>query len=1313
MISVKDLIEDRNTSDPSLVNVCGRLHTVVTSTTSTTDDYSQRGTLLLVDILTGQDAILCQVDRTYHDLQNTLISIPHWNFVDLGNGQRYLQFTMDSVSRLGSPVGTILMEKSLAVQATLQLLNSSSSTFDFSFVSPEQLATVYAGGDDRQRQTVVGRLSAKSTLYNKPGSEACFFIELEDVAKPDSTTLTYSAPAFQWTVPVMFKGDCFIKYYGELLVGRYYVFTHLQTATLTTSSTTRHEKRKQTKRSVLKFHSTRSSFLELTEHQCQQLLLEYNHSDFKTVSFDLDTSRSTSSITTAPIVPLATLDAKKVQLETYTGVVTRVINPLFGIYELDQRILLCLFHYLGYSENCPFSVGTRLTISHAHVLTLDSLSDVSPLLDLDWKAPRIIQLKDDDDSAGQRQHQISSRYILVACMRSDVRIDRFMDTNNNTNNNNCDMMDSDNNAKNQRHFNHLVYTHCMSRHLNFTALVRQLELFASINMKFKDFGGAENGDTNMAPSLIWIGKKLVEMVFSTTGNRSTHGQGDLYGDFFQHDFSCLAVNESTNLARKVILDSCPTLDQLISIMLGNNKVDAEPLSYKLQHAPLIEIPPSFITSHSDVTRYCYDATTKNTDWVIGLVDSLPDGRMYFMDDTCRILLLVDNNTGSRHTSVGATNSSAKKVSLGHMYMIKRFHLVVEKLTFSRNGRPLEQRYMMCDSHDMIYLAPFTPSAACVTTLSAYIPTRREDLMRLSYFVLVDDATMDLDLTIYNIMEMIPTTMVKDENGTVGFEKWIRVIRYNVKSRSNLQHSTITEDDTPLLATLVFTSKMNSLSYLGDLKQGSWFGLTSMDRSDQFDTSYAEADLNEDATFFVDRNKHQIYSITPRFGPLDQNNYSHHDHQGNIVHIDAVLIRPPRRPSPANLQRWKLIPPVLSVANAIQEHKKQPSPSRQQQQKRQDGKGGDKRITEIFNIHGTVLFKGFTNDTLESFGTESGDSNENNDMMLFERLGIGLGRRGPKVFLRLQQVDGLETTDIYIGGDMHHLMYPLGVIPGNRITIFRVERRKAASSQKVYFTACPYTYIQPYPQLSATLFDDLLYSKNNIKVPALDLSSLLPSEQNDHDEKGGIGNTVFKVTITIRSILKLELQWICTTCGKEWYREKCYGNCDKDSGRVFRAEAKVQVSDGTADVVAMIDGEALVFRLLMLLPSQEQALKQAVLQHGRLAAGKWLGKEDGGNNGPKPDMTGASLRNGMTLDDLCKRARKYGRFDLYGKRYYQQFAESTFAESQMDQLGLRSLSLKGQRRPMETLAYLFVKVKVEALEFVEPQQQAWKLIKQLS
>lgn len=435
MISVKELIEGRKANNhlPSL-HVCGRLYTV----TSYTTDYGQRGSLLLFDILTGQDSILCQVDRTYHDLQDALISIPHWTFIESGNGARYLQFTMDSVRRLGSSVGTLLEEKTLATQAALQLLEDSTYT-KFSCIHPRQLATVVTSDIENGRQAVpvAGRLSAKSILYLRHGSEACFIIEIKDVAKLYSSTSTssFSAQPFRWTVPVVFKGDCFIKYYSELQVGRHYVFSQLQTTIMTTSAT-QQQQRKMTKRSVLKFHPTVSSFLELNRQQCERLLAKYNKGDSQTTSFDMD---SPLDITTAPIESVAKLDTKETNLKTYTGVVTRVVDPLFGVYELDQRILLCLFHYLGYSEICPFRVGTRLTISHCHVLSLDTPSrvKVSPLLDLDWKAPRMTHLSegdlsDDDQDDGLGQHrqqrqQKSSRYILVACMRSDVRIDRFMD----------------------------------------------------------------------------------------------------------------------------------------------------------------------------------------------------------------------------------------------------------------------------------------------------------------------------------------------------------------------------------------------------------------------------------------------------------------------------------------------------------------------------------------------------------------------------------------------------------------------------------------------------------------------------------------------------------------------------------------------------------------------------------------------------------------------------------------------------------------------------------------------------------------------
>ncbi|ORZ14066.1 hypothetical protein BCR42DRAFT_492708 [Absidia repens] len=1390
MISVKDLIEGRKNDTHSSLQLCGRLQTI-----TSTNDQHQRGSILLADILTG-DAIPCQVDRMYHDLQGTLISIPRWTFIVLGSGLRYLQITIDSAKRFGSSKA-LWDEHALSVRTFLELLKGSSSS-DFTCLHPRQLATTFPGDLQHERVTLAGVLCAKSIMYVKQGSEACYFAELKDIYKLHSSTTTssFTARSYQWTVPVVFKGDYLINYYMELQVGRHYLFSNLQTTTMTTLTPRlgkdQQQQRRRTKRSVLNFQPLASSFLELPKQQCEYLLSTYNPTDADNTSFDVDmphpaaavaatTAADTSETSTTTIMPLSTLDSGQSNLHHYTGVVTRVIDPLFGIYELDEQLLLCLFHYIGYSENCPYRIGTKLMVTHVHVLSLDSLSKISPILDMDWNAPRMTPglfdtNSDDDDIETNKKEEKSARYILVACMRSDVCIKQFMDDDvgdiGKVTTDANDGLDAD---LDERHSKDLIYSHCVGRHLTFAAMVRQLELFASIKIKFTNLltsrGGGKMATSSSHDSVspvVWLGKQLIEVVFSTTGNRSAHGHGDLYGDFFQHGQSCLAVNEATNTTGNVTLDACPTLQQLISRILNNvdgnspmeeNKEDA--LSYKLDHVPLIEMPPSFVTSHAGATRYCYDAKTKDTAWVVGLVDALPDGQVYFIDDTYRIKLLV-TTVDDLHQAPSARWKNTGRLRLGHVYIIKRFHLVVEHLTLSGIASTLEQQYMMCDYQDIKLLGSFSsPSvtAASTTTLLVPFPTKKEDLLRLSHFNMthgdIGGNTSSLDIAIYVVLEIMPTVMKKENNnddendhhGTVGLEKWVRVIRYGLGTTAD-----------PLMAILVFTSHAGGLSYAGHLQVGTWFGLTLMDEEvDQMsppephhgDTKKKKTDVVDSSPnvpiFLVDRTKHQFYPMIyqhrhhPRFGHQQQHmqqqqeeenvTFGTKDNDVVMISLYPVFGAKSRGPSPVNWQVWESLAPPLTIADAIKTTSSSLLKKKRAHDQIDDGDGGggstnDKKETGMTTLYGTVLFKGFI---VDDMGTNYSDEDTTMQMELFQRLGVGLGRRGLKVLLRLQQVDGLETTDVYLGGDLHHVLYSVGVIPGNKVTLFRVDRKRSVNSQKVYFVAGPYTYMESYPQVGTTLFDDLLDLGNRAVVRSLVLNDLVPSGQDDGFTDGGDGKDhIFKAAVSIRRIEKLKLQWVCTLCGTEWYQNRCYGNCGEDGRRVFRAEAKVQVTDGTTIVLAMIDGEALVFRLLMLLPSQEDTLKQAALDHGALECGFWVDGQQQ-NEDELDNMADAALRNGMTLSDLGIRIKLHGQFYIYGKQYNNnqyRFTAATNDEDalhsrsvqqqpRMDELELRPRVTEDQELRLQTLTYPSVRVKVETLELLDPQQQAWNLIERLS
>ncbi|KAI8093626.1 CST, telomere maintenance, complex subunit CTC1-domain-containing protein [Halteromyces radiatus] len=1063
---------------------------------------------------------------------------------------------------------------------------------------------------------------------------------------------------------------------------------------------------------------------------------------------DVDTTTTTTT-TTTHLTTLSTMDTASSNLIDYIGIVTRVIDHFFGIYELNNQVILCLFHHIGVTETCPYLVGTRLVISHVHRLAIVSNVDKSLLLDMQWKIPKV-DLDDENNKDGSTR--LSARCVLVACMRSDVRIDRFIDDDSNNivhldhyidttmDDESKDTTLSDNPDELSASslfgatLRRMIYAHCIGRHLNFPAMIRQLELFASIQIKFANLLNLKNqsGSDDDGVSLqMWVGKQLIETVFSTTGNRSTHQQGDLYGDFFQHGQSCLAVDEVTNGSSKVVLDECPSLQQLVSTILDN---DIDDMGYKLNISPLIEVPPSFITSHPGVTRYYYDAKTKDIAWVIGVVDCLPDGELYFMDDTYKIKLLL-TGTG-RHDQASTRLSTMSNVILGNIYLIKRFQLVVERISFTGMSTTLEHKYMMCNYQDMKQIAaiPHSLPVSVInnTRLCLSQPINDKDKIRLaSFFVEKGGGILELGITIHYVMEMQPTTMKIWPDGTIGLERWIRTIQFELKQDAYGQQG----NDKPLVTTLVFTSRLDSLSYVSQLEIGSLFGLTTMEVispstvSNDMTATEVESTEAKEPTYFVDSAVHRFYPIDFLYHQQQQRQQRQQQqkqyYQQHILHIRPVLIDSEMTNdhvgNASNGSIWKkALIPILDIADAIRPME---TSDEQQQQEEEDDISKDTRTAKKYdgsgNIHGIVLFKGFLTDDTSISSDASNDrlGEDSMDIQLAERLGIGLGRRGLKYFLRLRQVDGLETTDVYIGGKgIHQVQYTIGVIPGNLVTLYNVDRRQAISSGKVYYAGTRRTYIQAHAQIDPIRYKELFAITNTMGYPTRSLCKLLPcdNKKNDIGADEGQVNGIFKAVVTIRRILKVQLQWVCTECNSAVSQEKCSKGCNNNSRYLFKAEAKVEVSDGTADATAMIDGEALVFRLLMLLPSQQEALKKAAMNHGTLSSGLWI---HGFKTGKQPlDITSIALKNGMTLDDICTRARRYGRYCLYGRQYYHPKYRTTttdddMASSSLKALQLRMITLSHQDESV-TLAFPYTRIKVEAIEHVATEQHAWHLLDQL-
>ncbi|CAO3623372.1 unnamed protein product [Cunninghamella echinulata] len=1387
MISVNDIISG-NSNLLTLQSIYGRLHIVNNASKSFLKEY-QRGTILLFDIYNTEVKIICQVDRIYHDLQDNIIEIPYWTLVTLKH-HSYLEFSIEPVKRLSNSTLTIQEEKNITTKNLLKILKKQqqhalSSPVYFCLV-PRQLRQLKVS-INQPSLNLLGYISAKSILYDKPSSEVVFFIELIDAIKPSNSTTTPSSSSSSssttttsfssslsnndiWSIPIVFKGEQLMKYYGELQVGCFYIFNNL-TPTTITSSIASHSYHRHFKRHILKYNVYQSSFIELSKKKYQSFYLSYH-------------SATTTTVTAAAELPLLNnyLHLTRYDLNNsnnnnnltkYEGFVTRIIDPLFGIYELNNEIVLCLFYYLGYSEKQPYHTGTYLVIHHAHMVALTATTGNSLLLDQLWKAPFV-----------KRDPHEPIRIALVACMRSNIKIDiinnngrkKKNNTNHNYNTSTIINMDEysgmlfysekNNNGLDPTSFSHLIYKrliyyHCLHHCHDFFTLLKHLELYASLQTKFPFLFEQQHYDSNNNDhnhTLIHIGQYIIRSFFSQLDLQKQHfyHHGDIYGDFFQHGQTCLAMNTVLSMddatTSIISLVTFPTLKQVI-ISILNGSLDNDVCCKLKDIASPNRLSLYLASSCVNVTRYSYDTTATNSSnnnisWIIGIIDALPDGRLYFKDDTYRILLIINNNNNKNDNNNNNNSSNGDKdyndlsyeemiikLRLGHIYYINHFHLVVEDFSYSKSTYTtnkmedkeiqLEYKYIMCNWEDIRYVAPMnsasTPASAPSTinnekikshyTLS--IPLLDEDtILRLCHFMITDENIINQDIALYYIVDIMPTSARNDQQGVLHLEQWVRAIRYNVTQVNN-RHI----DWDPMMVTLVFSSQFHSLSYTYAFKIGTWFGLSHVHQLDPFIISpqaypkIRNIRHQQHPTYFVDNDQYQFFSVIQQ--TKDQylqftSSSSSSSLSTTIVLLSSVFKSTSNIPSTLSLDIWKENLPILTIPQFMASHEEL-THQLQHQQEQQFNKN------QLVNVRGMILFKAFIDND-----NDDNDTNKlNNDIQLFQKLNIGFGKHGRQLFIRLRQPDGLQTLDIYMEHEDDQIIHTAGIIPGNIITLFKIKKETSIQNKNIYGKMGCYSFIQVEPQLNSTVLENAINTFTD-NIPMISLISLHGSSPST-TITAIAADDVFKINVMVRMILKLQLQWICKNCGTVISGEKCYNRC-QHSGFLFRAEANIIISDGTSDAHAYINGEDLVFKLLMLLPNQENIVKLASLKHGTLSFGKYV--DDNNKNNTDYDFSFSSSSshhdrgNGIsTLESLCKRVKRQGHYTMYGKRVFKSSSTNKKKEKRnnnqtnsiIKELGLRTVNIIDQDHTIQTLAFNHIKIKIMALESNEPCQLAWSLI----
>ncbi|CEP15160.1 hypothetical protein [Parasitella parasitica] len=1188
-VSINDL-KNYKTGTTSYI-VEATLMGVLTIVTREDDEYP-RGTILLLDLVT-QDPVACLVDRMLPKALDTTVYIKKWNYINLNEGcdSCYVEFRLEDVYAAEDSTKCFLLDQLGTDHTILQQYLKRK----MAYYNPGDLFSPVS------KVNMAGVVYAISTLYANPNSPAMFFLQVirNDNNTADATTKLKA-------VNLIFSGDNMIKYYHYFQIGSAFVFHNLDVKIINSGY--------RNSTCALSFNS-RST--------CQAIKL----SQFETVY-----QQPITNITTDNQLTLTTVHKHK----TYTGRITRVVDSMFGIYELDNAIIVSLFHLFSYSADMPFRIDTQLRLHHFHAVIINPEDgETSYLLQNVWQA-----------------NKIEEGYMaLASCIQSHVEILDFP--------NHCHNITETTNSFYMPHHTDIgskikeyTYTDIISRKSTFTQLLRQLEIYAALAAKFID--------TNIVQdfSVFQRAYKTVrDQVFATTQTRPMQA-GNLVNDFVMHDAVCLLVGKENF---HVVIDSYPSLNK-IQHKLQDNLKD--------YHLDLAGGNTMFEKENVLTQRAEYDQTAEYC--VLGMLQVSKDGRLFLVDNESQVLFVLAAASGSKYRKAG------------QIYLIRRLQLYREGLSYVENetGELIRRKnlyitYFVCQDKDMLLLHGDYDNNVTFQ-MPAFAKTNNKELEKLSLHKMPPGFGNMPTQHQYMVVRVVARDPV---NIPISKRAVQLVCRARVKTYEIEGLGCAAGSEGFIKATgtkecnLLLTSRKKTLPLHYDFQVGSYWVIYGLDKSG---SQIANLPDNPILTFSIDLDKHTIYPVS-----------------FNSSSSDAIQLRP------VYSEEVTMPNPLLAVHDVSQLTDVESLPA---------GLGGH-TIPSNFSedtvcVQGLIIIKRFSEGYPTSIRSSSCAEK------LFNLKGIGTGKANRKLFVQLRQPDSLDTISIYM--DVQNVHYPLGMVIGATVTFYNlIRKKKTSSSEDFYFLADSTTHVC----VNNTMPSPSMISMNPAFVRTRLISSFLDPVLGRQDQTS---RQIFKLYCYVNSIINLTLKWECRDCGSIVRKNDCYGMCEGAS-RIFTAQSFVQISDGTANANAAIDGERLVFRLLQLSLNQIDALKNLVLDYGQLSYGGWgvtqvttMDDEEARSK----HNTEKSQRNalyGFTLEELCRNAKRAGQFFLYAQveskqnKKRQRDEEELEAKNLIQMLDLRKFKLSDNGRLLKTAEFSKLKLKAVDIVFTDPRLVAYEML----
>ncbi|ORZ03199.1 hypothetical protein BCR43DRAFT_559952 [Syncephalastrum racemosum] len=860
---------------------------------------------------------------------------------------------------------------------------------------------------------------------------------------------------------------------------------------------------------------------------------------------------------------------------SYTGIVTRILDPYMGFYILDDQFLLCLTYCMQYKDNEPLRLETRVRVHNPHFVTVTS-PRVSHLLDRHWQVPR-----------EKKEHSV-----LFACGQSHIEYLSFP----------VSIHQTPDGPRNSHLY--AVYKSALQELHPGPTLLRRLELAAALKVKLSDFlRGAirptyvDDGDaaifTTRESQLVLMLEKSIHTKASVPLRRS-----EVKNSFRLHDdTTCPAV--ASTYRDTIQFDEFPSLSELTCLPVKQISQSREFLVGL--HMNLVNVDMHIQEVSKEVGLVHCAA--------VGVVDLDRNGELFFGDDTRQWRLLID-----------ADESYPFRPETGAVYLIKQFWIVEEDLGYERSGGnvDLKVHYIVCRPNDLEHIYQYR-----VPEESIQLPTS-PNRWRLQGFS--SDQPGEKGLALLYVLDISHKHLHATHAGHLTLAVDIKAVLYPVLS----EDARLPPMQEPLRAVIQISSENGGLAHLPHMAAGAWLGLQGLQ---SYPTSRPVRPLKGIRSLPEDRSRNKVnYHIRPAPLLIEFDEALHTfipvnpRFKGHAISLQPILSKK-ELPSVPNIV---LNGPIHPVKHLVSSH----MDNIIDWERLNDG-----TYKELVNVEGILVAKEFRS-SFEELPIDLVDE-------LYTSTGIGTRHPSRTLFLRLRETSGLNTIDIYVR--MLRRPYPLGLLLGSRVTFYNLARRRAGNANRFYCFAEEYTQIEVRPRLKD--FKDTVDLGQYEQKSFQDLYDILAS-----DNPSALAVT--RTPCLVQEVGLIRCSWKCLKCGTTvGSNGKCYGICRDEAQFKFLTECMVVLSDGTAEALAMVDEERMIWQLLGLSNEAIQRIKLSALETGALEYG-FLPNQ----------VTGSQL-----FLDACRRlARRSTRWMVYGHPipHKSQIKSQTL----MSRLGLRSRKL---------------------------------------